>query len=447
MKSIIRRTAAGLAAAVMTVSIAAANTVLAGADGIDIRNALFETDIWAEGSGWTVDIDWDTGATANYVSYADKGADAPSTGSANGVNVWFPSDSTGGTAVISQDVYVPAGEFIVRAQGMGENCDLRVALDSNESGNCGMTGWNNWNEAQISVDNAAAGTQKLHIIAECQPGGWIYLDGVTVEVIRMDEPADSTSSEDSSSQTDSSKPDDSSGTADSSSTSSQNNAAQHNTIYNGNFEKVSETDLVGWTVAWNDDLKCWYAADEQKAGRANLANNYLNVWASKAVPFSLKQTVHFTPGDYKIAYSLDANENFDTGVKVRVGSLVTSALPKGQGWEKWTACTSDRFTVSEEGDYEVEFFGDLAADAWFCLDNIEVKDGSYDPSSGTTSSTGSTSSTRSTTTTTTSTAAASSAGTDSTANTETGAYDTAAKALLFATTAAAVIVVSKKRRD
>ena len=459
MKSIIKRTAAGFAAAALAVTAAVSGSIFAVADGVEVKNALFETDIWGDGGAWAVSVDWDTGATVSYISYADKSADAPSTGSANGVNVWFPSDCDGGEAVLTQTVSVPAGEYAIKAQGMGENCDLRVSMGDCESGNVGMNGWNVWNEASTEFSCLSAGNVEIRIIADCKPGGWIYLDGVTVDVISLYSDSSSNSSGDTSS---SSVPDDSeseyednsSSVPDSSSdttSSKPTNTTQNNTIYNGNFEKVSETDLVGWTVDWKDELKCWYATDEQKKGRADLANNYLNVWAEKAVPFSLKQTVHFTPGDYKIAYSLDANENFDTGVKVRVGSLVTTAFPKGEGWEKWKKCASDKFTITEEGDYEVEFFGDLAADAWFALDIIEVRDGGYDPASGSGSTSSSSSSGSSTAKSTTSTAAGggstSSAAADSTANTETGAANTAAQAFLLASAAAAVIVVNKKRKD
>ena len=118
-------------------------------------------------------------------------------------------------------------------------------------------------------------------------------------------------------------------------------------------------DQTAFFYQWNDGF-----ADEDCLR--------LNIWTKADVPLSVKQTVHLVPGQYKVTFNLDANDGVDTKVQLKVGNLTAYTLPKGQGWEKWTPCATDVFTVTEEGDYEIAFVGNVPAETWLALDNVKI---------------------------------------------------------------------------
>lgn len=446
-KGLIRHLTAGTAAA----AAAALLAVSASADGVSISNSNFETDIWEEGNGWSYTTDWDNGdTTSDLVNYEEKGADIPSSNSSAGINVWR---ANAGDGVFTQDITVPEGTYTFTLLAMGEGADVKIAVGGTEGGSVTLSGWNSWDKASVVVDGDGS-EQTLTITVSMNDGGWAYIDSVSVEEGDVPPADDDSSSADDSSRTDdsssgstddSSKTDDSSaaGGDDSTSPAHQSGTGKNtnnNKIANGDFESTSETELIGWTAEWPDGMQLWFASETDKNARSNKSNNYLNIWNEFACKLSLKQTVHFTPGEYKITFNMDANEDVNTGVKLTVGDLVSYDLPKGIGWDKWAACETSTFKITEEGDYEIAFTGDLAADTWLCLDNVAIV-----TPDGTSAATTSTTTSTTTTTTAGGTTAATTATTADNTNQNTGSAlpDSAAAVMALA---AAGAVASKKRK-
>ncbi len=467
MNNSIKKTIAGLAALSMAVTTVFAGTVSAA--DVNITNALLEDDVWGDKGGWQVEANWDipdTDRTTETVVYADKWADAPDTGSTGGVNLWYKD---GGTTKLTQTVSFPAGKYSLSALAMGENASFKVSVGSSDGSSADLDGWNSWKESALDEVEFTEDTDAVITIeVVMQAGGYAYVDGVTVKAgesggnnsgsqTEDEEPKEENNSTDSSDSTDSGdngKADDASSqdstsdsTADSksddsksddSSKSGASSSKKNAEVTNGDFEQVEESTLVGWEVDWKDELHIWYADAEAKNARSNKDNNYLNIWAEKAAALNVKQTVHLEKGTYKVSFNLDANEGVDTGVKLSVGSLVSYTLPKGTGWEKWQLCETNAFTVAEEGDYELVFSGDLAADTWLAIDNVKISADNGSSQSG--GSSGSTTTTGTTTTTATNNPAAA-----TNDNSGTGAASNAALLGLL-TVSAAGLAVTKKRK-
>ncbi|MBR6046213.1 MAG: hypothetical protein IKP47_11315 [Ruminococcus sp.] len=372
-------------AAVVSLMLAAGAAVSASAADVSVANGMLENDLWGADAGWTVDADWSAIETVKTETY-NEWTTIPSSGSKAGANIYAKGD---GSAKLTQTIEVPEGSCSVTVIAMGENASVKVSLGDSESDAVSLGAFNDWKEAAAEF-TGAGGQAELTVTVDLTAGGYAYVDSVSVtaeetsdtgetgntgdtgengETGEEEDPGETGSTGETEQPGDTEQPSDTGETTGDTGNKPQTASGQ---VVNGDFETVSSSELVGWTVEWPEGLKMWYAEQKDKDARSDKNNNYLNIWTEKDLPLSLRQTVHLTPGDYKVTFNMDANEGVDTKVKLSVGSLTSFTLPKGIGWEKWAPCETAVFTVAEEGDYVLEFSGDMAAETWLCLDNIRI---------------------------------------------------------------------------
>ncbi|MBR1392202.1 MAG: hypothetical protein IJ561_00040 [Ruminococcus sp.] len=375
----------------VTAVLALTTAISASAADVSVANNLFENDVWSGETSWTINCEWAANEKIETQTY-DEWAGTPSSGSTKGLNFY----SEGGSkASATQTVTVPAGEYTVTVLFMGNNSTVSASVGSTKSDAGSTTSWGDWQSISFDVTGTGA-SEEIAINIDMAAGGDAMVDSIIFKEKSSSSDTgsdtdtgstDTGSTDTGSSDTGSSDTGSSTDTDDKTNTDSNTESGQQQEtpseqpasqgvsgqIVNGDFETVSDTELVGWEVAWDDEkLSLWYANDTDKGARSNTSNNYLNIWTKAAVPLSVKQTVHLVPGKYKVTFNLDANEGVDTKVQLKVGNLTTYTLPKGEGWEKWTPCTTDVFTVTEEGDYEISFVGDVPAETWLALDNVKL---------------------------------------------------------------------------
>lgn len=145
---IIKTALSGITAA----AIMAASVWSVSAADVSVPNNLFETDYWSDGGAWTIDADWDGGATAQHKVYADDSADAPASGSTKALNVWHPN---GGTTKAYQTVTIPEGTFEVTFEAMGADTTVELSIGSAKA-SVETDGWNSWKSNSFKVTGTGA---------------------------------------------------------------------------------------------------------------------------------------------------------------------------------------------------------------------------------------------------------------------------------------------------
>lgn len=161
----------GISRAIYPVKISAAANLLSNAD--------FETDIWADGNGWTITAsDWDVTEITHF-SYSDDTWMTPCDESDKSVKFWYTGESVN---TFTQTLDLEPGKYTLSVNIMGGSGSEAISVTPFAADNKGTkvttTGYNNWLAAsmEFELSDAADGSGVGFEVSGAN-GAWGYIDG------------------------------------------------------------------------------------------------------------------------------------------------------------------------------------------------------------------------------------------------------------------------------
>lgn len=175
--------ALGLAAIMCMGLLKAVYPIRVSADvGNLLSNAGFETDIWADGNGWTIAAsNWDV-TEINHFSYSDDKWMTPCDESDKSVKFWYTGESV---STFTQSLDLEPGKYTLSVQIMGGSGSEAIKVTPFAAGKKGTevtaAGYNNWLTASMEFElSDAADGFSLGFEVSGANGAWGYIDGAAL---------------------------------------------------------------------------------------------------------------------------------------------------------------------------------------------------------------------------------------------------------------------------
>lgn len=310
------------------------------AEEVALRDADFTGDLWGDGV-WTVTPStWDN-TEFSYFTYADDvWMTVPENCGTTSFKFWMRD---AGNYTLTQTVSeLPAGTYTLSSNVMGLGANVALTLGDDSSDQKSLEGYNTWTEIEKTFTVEEDRTDvTIGFSVAVEAGGWGYLDNLTL----CGESLEASDEE---------EPKEWEATA---------------ALTNGDFETG---DYSGWTISGGEDVAYTVKTDEWASYNTS---NFLNMYngGSEAESFSVSQDVTLPAGTFKVSWSQDgaAVASGLTFVAQAGDQVLTSkVLDDTTGWDAWSDCESEEFTLTEQTTVTIAFSGDLAAEYWGDLDNI-----------------------------------------------------------------------------
>lgn len=142
-------------------------------------------------------------------------------------------------------------------------------------------------------------------------------------------------------------------------------------VVNGDFEAAEIAE--GWDIVTDviESANYGYCIKTDEWA-SNNTTQMLNVWNNESfgINYSISQTISgLAAGEYQLSYDLEGAA-MDSGLSVSMNH-VSERLPETTGWDAWQTVTmSETLTLTEEGDIEISFAGEVAPGYWGDIDNV-----------------------------------------------------------------------------
>ncbi len=339
---VVKRSIAAIATLAMIFSFMGNMSIVARADGDDegltVKNAAFEDDIWGEARGWSVTPDSWEGTTVKSCVYADEESlEAPDDGSTGGVNYYM---ANGGTITFSQNVSMPAGNYTFIVSNMGDGASYSVSIGDTGSDGKTLSGWNQWDEFSFKYTAQEDEEVAITITVDCNAGGWGYLNSLTWTWEELEDEAEE---------------------------------GNDSFIVNPLFEDDIWGNNAGWSVTaadWGESNTTLvetftYAEDSWMNGPSDGSTSGVHFWSQAANTFTFSQEVTIPAGGYLFKVS-NMGENASFALKIGDVSSDTVSLT---GYNNWTEATLD-YTAEEDETVTISIICTCSDDGWGYLNSI-----------------------------------------------------------------------------
>ena len=323
------------------------------AEEVALQDADFTGDLWGDGV-WTVSPStWDN-TEFSYFTYADdKWMTVPENCGTTSFKFWM--QDTGNYTLTQKVSELPAGTYTISSWMMGSGADVSLVLGEGSSNQKSLEGYNTWTKIEKTFTVEEDRTDVIiGFSVAVEAGGWGYLDNLTLcgeslEASDEEEPKEEESKEEEPKEV----PKEWEATA---------------ALTNGDFETE---DSSGWTISGGEDVTYTVKTDEWASNTTKILNIFNG--GSEAESFSVSQDVTLPAGTFKVSWSQDgAGAASGLSFVAQAGDqvLTSKVLDATTGWDAWSDCESEEFTLTEQTTVNIAFSGDLAAEYWGDLDNI-----------------------------------------------------------------------------
>ncbi|MDD6157549.1 MAG: glycosyl hydrolase 53 family protein [Lachnospiraceae bacterium] len=323
------------------------------AEEVALQDADFTGDLWGDGV-WTVSPNTWENTEFSYFTYADNAwMNAPQNGGTTSFKFWMKD---AGNFTLTQTVSeLPAGTYTLSSYVMGSGADVSLIFGDDSSEQTSLEGYNTWKNISDTFtveENLTDVTIGFSVAVAAD--GWGYLDSLTLcgeslETSEEEEPKEEEPEEE--------EPKEWEATA---------------ALTNGDFETG---DASKWTISGGADVTYTVKTDEWAT---NNTTKILNIYngGSEAESFYMSQSVTLPAGTFKVSWSQEG-AGAASGLKfvAQAGDqmLTSKVLDDTTGWDAWSNCESQEFTLTEQTTVTIAFSGDLAAGYWGDLDNIVLR--------------------------------------------------------------------------